>query len=73
MGLFLERSRRVLKLHPEFSERLSDFNRSALWRSNYLLAGALCLAKVRSDGKKSIGINNSYVYNVDNKANFTMN
>ena len=46
MGLFLERSRRVLKLHPEFAERLSDFNRSALWRSNYLLAGALCLAKV---------------------------
>ena len=46
MGLFLERFRRVLRLHPEFSNGLSDFDRSALWRSNYLLAGALTLAKV---------------------------
>lgn len=46
MGMFLERFRRVLGLHPEFSNGLSDFDRSALWRSNYLLAGALTLAKV---------------------------
>ena len=46
MGLFLDRYRRVLKLHPEFTVGLSDFDRSALWRSNYLMAGALCLSKV---------------------------
>ena len=46
MGLFLERFRRTLRLHPEFTEELSDFDRSALWRSNYLMAGAICVSKV---------------------------
>ena len=46
MLLFQERFRRVLGLHSEFSHRLSDLDRSALWRSNFLLAGALCLSKV---------------------------
>ena len=46
MMLFQERFRRVLGLHSEFSHRLSDFDQSALWRSNFLLAGALCLSKV---------------------------
>ena len=46
MALFLERFRRVLWLHTEVSDGLSDFDRSALWRSNFLMAGALCLSKV---------------------------
>ena len=46
MALFLERFRRVLWLHSEVSDGLSDFDRSALWRSNFLMAGALCLSKV---------------------------
>ena len=46
MALFLERFRRVVGVHSEVSDRLSDFDRSALWRSNFLLAGALCLSKV---------------------------
>ena len=46
INMFLERCRRVTKLHPEFSQRLSDFDRSALWRSNYLMAVAVNFAKV---------------------------
>ena len=46
INMFLERFRRVLMLYPEFSERLSDFDRSALWRSNYLMAAALASARV---------------------------
>ena len=45
-GLFYERFRRSLRLHPEFTEGLSDCDRSALWRHNYLVAGAMCLSKV---------------------------
>ena len=48
----LERFRRILRTHPEFSERLSDYDRSILWRSNYQMAAALILLKVinRSNG-----------------------
>ena len=42
----LERFRRILRTHPEFSERLSDYDRSILWRSNYQMAAALILLKV---------------------------
>ena len=44
--MFVERFRRGLNLHPEFSEQLSDFDRSALWRSNYKYAAGIALCKV---------------------------
>ena len=44
--LFLERFRRGLNLHEEFSERLSDFDRSALWKRNSLVAVGLTFCKV---------------------------
>ena len=62
MGLFLDRFRLTLRLHPEFTEGLCDFDRSALWRSNYLLAGAICLSKVNVFRK--------YDYNKENLTNF---
>jgi hypothetical protein len=43
---FLERFRRALNHHKEFSERLSDFDRSVLIRSNRFISGALGIAKV---------------------------
>ena len=51
MNMMKERFRRVLSVHPEFSERLSDFDRSALWRSNYRMVAALSIAKVKHKNK----------------------
>ena len=45
-NVFLERFRRALNHHKEFSERLSDFDRSLLIRSNQFISGALAIAKV---------------------------
>ena len=42
----MERYRRMLKLHSEFSDGLNEYDQSALWRSNYLAAAALLVAKV---------------------------
>ena len=47
MGCILKRFESVLMLHPAFAKQLSDFDRSALWRSNFLVAGALGLCMVR--------------------------
>ena len=44
----LERFRRILRIHPEFCERLSDSDRSMLWRSNYRMAAALYILKMES-------------------------
>ena len=46
ISMFVERFRRGLNLHPEFSDQLSDFDRSALWRSNYKYAAGIALCKV---------------------------
>ena len=46
INMFVERFRRGLNLHTEFSERLSDFDRSALWKRNSVLAVGLTLCKV---------------------------
>ena len=46
LNLFIERLRRGLSVHSEFSAKLSDYDRSLLWKKNYLLAGALSYVKV---------------------------
>ena len=46
LNLFIERLRRGLSIHSEFSDKLSDYDRSLLWNKNYLLAGALSYVKV---------------------------
>ena len=46
LNLFIERLRRGLSIHSEFSDKLSDYDRSLLWKKNYLLAGALSYVKV---------------------------
>ena len=47
MGVIMKRFESVLMLHPSFAKQLSDFDRSALWRSNFLVAGALGICLVR--------------------------
>ena len=44
--MFVERLRRGLCIHPEFSDQLSDFDKSLLWKKNFSLAGALSMVKV---------------------------
>ena len=44
--LSVERLRRCLNFHPEVSSRLSDFDRSLLWKCNHLIAAALVACKV---------------------------
>ena len=53
LNMFIERLRRGLSIHPEFSENLTDHDRSSIWNKNYLLAGALSYIKVfiRFDGQ----------------------
>ena len=46
LSMFVERFRRGLRLHKEFSQKLSDFERSALWRNNYKYATGIALCKV---------------------------
>ena len=46
LDLSLERFLRGLNQHPEFSRRLSDHDRSALWKSNCQCAAALAACKV---------------------------
>ena len=46
LKLFCERFRRGLNLHKEFSEGLSDFDRSALWKKNSMIAAGLSTCKV---------------------------
>ena len=46
LNMFIERLRRGLSIHPEFSENLTDHDRSSIWNKNYLLAGALSYIKV---------------------------
>ena len=46
LSMFVERFRRGLSLHKEFSQKLSDFERSALWRNNYKYATGIALCKV---------------------------
>ena len=51
LDLSLERFLRGLNQHPEFSRRLSDYDRSALWKSNCQCAAALAACKVLYDSK----------------------
>ena len=44
--MFVERLRRGLCIHPEFSDQLSDLDKSLLWKKNFSLAGALSMVKV---------------------------
>ena len=46
LDLSLDRFLRGLNQHPEFSRRLSDYDRSALWKSNCQCAAALAACKV---------------------------
>ena len=46
LKMFVERLRRGLCIHPEFSEQLSDYDKSLLWKKNFSLAGALSMVKV---------------------------
>ena len=46
LDLSLDRFLRGLNQHPEFSSRLSDYDRSALWKSNCQCAAALAACKV---------------------------
>ena len=47
-NLSVERLRRCLNLHPEFSARLSDIDRSLLWKCNHTIAAALVACKVNN-------------------------
>merc|ERR1712150_19791 len=51
--LFIERFRRGISLHPEFSKNLSDYDRSALWKSNRAVAAALAFCKMFSSATGS--------------------
>lgn len=57
----LERFRSILRIHPEFSERLSDSDRSVLWKSNYQIAAALILLKVINPFNRLITSHNNYI------------
>ena len=46
LKMFVERLRRALCIHPEFSDKLSDFDKSLLWKKKFSLAGALSMVKV---------------------------
>ena len=46
LDLSLDRFLRGMNQHPEFSRRLSDYDRSALWKSNCQCAAALAACKV---------------------------
>ena len=45
-NIAVERFRKCLAVHPEFSRQLSDYDRSLLWRSNQPIAAALAACKV---------------------------
>ena len=46
LKMFVERLRRGMCIHPEFSENLSDVDKSLLWKKNFPIAGALSMVKV---------------------------
>ena len=45
--LSVERFRRCLNVHPEFSEKLSSANRTMLLKRNLSISGALLACKVK--------------------------
>lgn len=47
ISTFIERSRRILKIHPEFSE-LSDSAQRQIWRDGCFKAAAICSVKGES-------------------------
>ena len=46
LKMFVERLRRGMCIHPEFSENLSDVDKSLLWKKNFPIAAALSMVKV---------------------------